>query len=205
MPQTLMLAELALGEFHVDLEALSGLILSDLGATLCVLRARERTGAVECEGFFRMTDCIAAMGLRACEEAMFESATPRVVPAAIAELCIHSRDIAGHAKSIAEEREGISPENAYLVGLCHAIEELPSTAGWVWRDHRVTNSALAGFQLATEWSLPACVQEYARERQGLSGEGLWTGIVRAAHRRCGESSARCSCEREIHPRLLQAV
>ncbi|MGA8939018.1 MAG: hypothetical protein WB439_07630 [Acidobacteriaceae bacterium] len=152
-----------------------------------------------------MTDCIAEMGLQACGQAIFASSASREVSAAVAELWAHSREIAGHVKCIAGEREGVSPESAYLVGLCHAIEELPSTAGWVWRDRRATNSVLAGLQFAAEWSLPACVQEYARERQGLRGEGLWTGIVKAAHQRCGESSASCSCEREIHPTLLQAV
>lgn len=205
MPQTLLLAELALSEFHVDLEALSRLILSDLGATLCVLRARGRTDAATHGGPFRMTDCVAEIGLRGCEEAMFASSTPRGVSAAVAQLWAHSREIAGHAKRITEERGGVAPEDAYLVGLCHTIEELPSTVGWVNRDHRATNSVLAGLQLAAGWSLPACVQDYAHERQGLRGEGQWTEIVRGAHRRCGGSSSGYSCEREIHAKLLQAV
>ncbi len=120
MQETLLLVELETQEFCVDLRTLSNIILSDLCATLQVLRlaGRERGGD---EGRpVRVEDCIADLGVQACMDAMSKHLMQRDLRLpAVTELWGHSSRIAEHARRLAEQTADVDPDQAYLVGLCH--------------------------------------------------------------------------------------
>lgn len=204
LPQTLLLADLELDEFRVDLESLSQLILSDLGATLRILRASADGDAGAHGEVFRIADRICEMGLDACRAALFASCSQERISVGALHLWTHSREIGCKARSIAEQTNGMHPEQAYLVGLLHAIEELPSALGWKYGSQRRTIAAFGELRLAEEWRLPACFQEFVRERTSC-GEGPWTELIRAAHFPSGSVSEAWVSKSEIRPLLPQAV
>lgn len=205
MPQTLLLAELEMDEYSVDLESLSQLILSDLGATLRIFRAGERGGSRADELPYRMTNCIAELGLQACREALSAPYPGSLISVKVAALWGHSREIACRARRIAEEREEVNPESAYLVGLCHAIGELPSILKWEGKKRGAEDRRREGFTPVVDASLPVCVREYLGELQGLRSKGHWTDLVASAHRGLDGYSAICSSELDNPLMLQQAV
>ena len=210
LPQTLLLAELMTLEQSVDLAALSQLVLSDLGATIQLLRL----AGCECpnteERSARITDCIADLGWQACMEAI--AAQPMLPGAhmpAVAGLWSHSRAVAQYARQIAEGNVGIDPEidpeEAYLVGLCHLIGALPDALGWSRIRSGAVDSTLAGLELAQAWSLPGCIAEYFSQLQSSGWTSPWPEVVRAAHRRAEPSSTVCPAEAGRQLLLLRAV
>jgi HD-like signal output (HDOD) protein len=206
MQETLLLIELEVQEFCVDLKALSQLILSDLGATLQVFRLVGREYGHE-DGFpTRMEDCIAAMGLQACKDAMSTQLTrPCAHSDTIAELWNHSREIARHSRHIAEETVDVDPDQAYLAGFCHSIGSLPHVLGWSGSKRGRFDGASVGAELAKEWLLPTCVVNYFADLHSNGGQSPWPAIVQAAHQRVGELAGECTFSEIIAPQLLWAV
>jgi HDOD domain len=206
MPEILLLVELEVQEFCVDLRALSQLVLSDLGATLQVLRLAGREYGLAEGRPTRVEDCIADMGLQACIEAMSAQLVPRGGSSmVIAELWSHCREIARQSKHIAEQTVDIDPDQAYLVGLCHSIGSLPAVLGWSGSKSQGFDSALLGLELAREWSLPGCVFDYFCDVQRCGGQSPWPEIVQAAHRCAGQLSGECASSEDLRPQLLRAV
>jgi hypothetical protein len=206
MQETLLLVELEAQEFCVDLTTLSQLVLNDLGATLQVLRLAGREyGDTESQPT-RVGDCIAAMGIQACIDALSEQLVPRGESSqAIAELWSHSREIARHAKQIAERTMDMDPDQAYLVGLCHSIGSLPGVLGWGGKKSLGVDTVLVGLELAKEWSLPRCVVGYFSDVLRCGGPSPWREIVQAAHRCAGQLSCECVSREDHRPQLLRAV
>lgn len=206
MKETLLLMELETQGFCVDLRALSKLVLSDLGATLQVLRlaGREHGNA---EGRpVRVEDCIADLGVQACMDAMSAHLMPRDQrSAAVTELWRHSREIARHSQLLAEQTVDVDPDQAYLVGLCHSIGSLPRVLGLDGKTCQEFDGVRMGLELATEWSLPGCVVGYFSDLERCGGRSAWLEIVQAAHRCAGESTGECASTRDFHPQLLWAV
>ncbi len=205
MKETLLLVELETHGFCVDLRVLSKIILSDLGATLQVLRlaGREYGNAVDRPA--RVEDCIADLGIQACIEAM----SPRLIACdrrsrVVPELWKHSREIAKHSMHLAEQTLEIDPDQAYLVGLCHSIGSLPGVMGMSGKRRQKVSQARVGLELAREWSLPCCVLRYFSDVESRENRFGWAGIVKAAHRRAGEPSGECLADGP-HPQLLWAV
>jgi len=206
MKETLLLMELETQEFCVDLRALSTLVLSDLGATLQVLRlaGREYGGA---EGRpVRVEDCIADLGVQACLDVMSAHLMPRDLRSpAVTELWRHSREIAAHSQHLAEQTVEVDPDQAYLVGLCHSIGSLPDVLGLDGTTCQEFDSVRMGLELATEWSLPGCVVSYFSDMEKREGRSAWPGIVQAAHRCAGEPTGECASRGYLPPQLLWAV
>lgn len=206
LQETLLLVELEAQEFCVDLTTLSQLVLNDLGATLQVLRRAGREYSSAEDQPSRVVDCIAALGVRACIDAMSAQVAPRWEPSqAIAELWSHSREIARHARQIAERTMDMDPDQAYLVGLCHSIGSLPAVLGWSGKKGARVDRFVTGLELATEWSLPRCVAGYFSGELRRGGSSSWREIVRAAHRCAGQSSGACVSSEDHRPQLLRAV
>jgi len=70
MQETLLLLDLAVQESSVDLREISQLVLDDLGATLQILRLAGREYANSHDRPLRIEDCISALGVNACMQAV---------------------------------------------------------------------------------------------------------------------------------------
>jgi HD-like signal output (HDOD) protein len=206
MRETLLLLELEAQEFCVDLGAFSQRVLSDLGATLQVLRLAGREFGRNEECPTRIEDCVAAMGVQACIDAMSAQLIPLGGRSnSIAALWCHSREIARQSKNIAEQMAEIDAGQAYLVGLCHSIGSLPAVLGWSGSKNPKLDSISVGIALAREWSLPVCVVDYLSDLQNGGGRSPWPEMVRAAHRCGDEYSCACAFSENLAPQLLWAV
>lgn len=206
LPETLLLIDLEIQESSVDLRAVSQLVLNDLGAAVQILRlaALEYDKAEGCPT--RIEDCISDLGLDACMEAVSGRTIVRDFRhKAIAETWAHSREIANYSKLIAEETPEVNPDEAYLVGLFHAIGLLPSLLGWDGSETSATDCSLTGLKLSKKWSLPCFVAEYFRETQRSGYQTLWPKIVQQAHWRARRPSIQCPNLNDLRPQLLHVV
>ncbi|MGD0891349.1 MAG: HDOD domain-containing protein [Terracidiphilus sp.] len=204
LPETLLLLDLQVQERSIDLREVSELILSDLGATLQVMRLAGREHA--CTEFrpTRIEDCIADLGIDACLEAISaQSVTRNSGQSAIIETWSHSREIADHSKQIAEDSQEVDPREAYLVGLLHAIGLLPAVLGWAASKRGVSDFALAGFKLAKKWSLAPFIVKFLGEMNEDHYVTALPAIVREAHQRAVRSKIHCPLEQSMGPRLYK--
>jgi hypothetical protein len=199
LPETLLLLDIEAQERCVDLRRISQIVLSDLGATLQILRLAGREWS-DLEGPARIEDCIADLGVRPCLDAMPAQVTSLDTRyAAVTRLWNHSRVIAQNARFIAEEMPDVNPDRAYLAGLLHEIGSLPAALGW--RESEFGESSDAALRLVHQWSLPPVVSELFGE-QSLDGiSNSWPEIVRMAHRFSVQSTLHCVYKQEIYPML----
>jgi len=94
----------------------------------------------------------------------------------------HSRLVAQYAQLVAESLEGISPEEAYLVGLLHEIEAIPHLLGW---PNEGPGSRESAALLAMEGSLPLFVLSAVRSMNDSCSSSRWRLILTAAHELAG--------------------
>jgi len=182
LSQTLLLMELKLHEFSIDLHEISQLVLGDPGATLQILRlAAHEYGAADGRPV-RIEDCISDFGLDACLRAAGQTAPhSNTYQRCIFEAWSHSLQIAQGCKSLAGTTAGwINPDDAWLVGLVHMLGQMPGILGWQW-DGGSKGWAEQGLRLAEHWRLPLCVQEFFAEMLQSRTEARWAGLVRRAH------------------------
>ena len=206
LPETLLRLDLEAQEPSVDLREFSLVVLSDLGATVQILRlsglelndAETRSARIE--------DCICDLGVAACLEAISAGTIARDHRYdGVVETWAHSREIAHYSKLVAEDTPDVNPDEAYLVGLLHAIGLLPQALGWYGSHRRLEDPALAGLQMARQWSLPQVAVEYFREVNLDQHSSPWPEIVHKAHRFASKSSILCPLERGVRPLLYRAV
>lgn len=204
LPETLLLLELEVQERSIDLQTITELILGDLGATLQILRLAGREYA--CAEFrpSRIADCIADLGVNVCMEAVSVQTVARASGHnAIADTWAHCREIAQISKQIAEESQEVNPDDAYMVGLLHAIGMLPAVLGWAASKRGVSDFALAGFKLAKKWSLAPFVVKFLSEVHEEKCTTPLPEIVREAHRRADRSMIECPLEQNLIPKLYR--
>lgn len=206
LPETLLRLDLEVQEPCVDLREMSQVVLSDLGATVQILRlsglelndAETRSNRIE--------DCICDLGVAACLEAIAAGTIARDYRYdGVVETWAHSREIAHYSKLVAEDMPDVNPDEAYLVGLLHTIGLLPQALGWYGSHGRPVDAALAGLQMARQWSLPQVAVEYFREVNLDQHSSPWPEIVHKAHRFASKSSILCPLERGVRPLLYRAV
>lgn len=200
MSETLLLMELMVRARSVDLSEVSQLVLGDLGAALQVLRLAGREEACS-EGLpRRIEDCISGLGLYACLEAMSRRTIKRSSRSPeMMEIWAHARTVAENCRSLAEETSfSMNLEDAYLVGLFHAIGSLPAVLGWDRTVRLSGNPEVLGQRMAQAWALPRCVAEYFAPVRSISGTNRWREIVRQAHHQA-------SCSSNDHGRLEQGT
>jgi len=176
---TLLSMELITCQGPVDLAQVSQLVLSDLGATLQILREAHREKVMGGGRIQRVEDCISGLGLDRCFEVMAKSLVTRSTHSASVYSAWHrAREIAVTSRFVAEKLAfNVSSEEAYLVGLAHGIGNLPQILEWDWIRHFGRNSDLAGLRIAEDWCLPHCIYEYFLDRVTCESQTQWTTIV----------------------------
>jgi hypothetical protein len=200
MPETLLLLDLLVQEPCVDLRQMSELVLADLGATLQILRLAGREYGEADDRPVRIADCISDLGLSPCLKAVSaQTIGHHQRKSEVTGLWAHSREIAKCSKLVAQEMTDIDPDEAYLVGLLHAIGLAPAILGW--RESSVADDSLVGLRLAKRWSLPRCVMDFFGEKQMSRYATRWSAIVQKAHMRATRSSVHCSSEPAMLPYL----
>jgi hypothetical protein len=163
----------------VDLAQVSQLVLSDLGATLQILRQAGHENAMGGGRLGRVEDCISGLGLDRCFEAMAKGLIKRSThSASVYSAWDRARKIAVTSRFVAEKLAlNVAPEDAYLVGLAHGIGNLPEILEWDWIGQFGGNSDLAGLRIAEAWRLPQCIVEYFLDRMAGKTQTQWTTIV----------------------------
>jgi hypothetical protein len=180
MSATVLGLDMLLQESCVDLRRVSELILSDVGATIQILRliGKEYDNAVERPS--RMGECIASLEVGAWFGAISaQTFVDDREHSATTAVWRHSRLIAQYAQLVAESTEDVSPDDAYLVGLLHGIGTIPAALGWPFcgRDDQGQ-----GALLAMEESLPLFVLAALRGTSDSSTSSVWRFILTAAHK-----------------------
>ena len=167
MSATVLGLEILLNEPCIDLRMASDLVLSDVGATLRVLRLVGKEYECANEYLSSMADCLAGLDAGTWfHEISAHTFACDDDHTAVASLYHHCRLVARYARLVAESLQGVSPEEAYLVGLLHEMESLPGALGWPARD------------LQLEGSLPPFVLSAICSASSSSD---WSFILKAAH------------------------
>jgi len=183
MSATVLGLEMLLQETYIDLRIASELILSDVGATIQILRLIGSEYDFAAERPSRMGDCIASLEV----SGWFGAISARTFPCdrkheAITAVWRHSRLVAQYAQLVAESLDGVSPEDAYLVGLLHGIGDIPAALGWPNCGRGGTNE---GVLSAMEGTLPLFVLAAMRGMNDSSASSGWRFILTAAHELAG--------------------
>lgn len=152
---TRILVEMILGTPTIDLESLCEILLSDLGATVQVLRCTAKHIEDSKLRPLRLHECLVSLG-----KVNIQNSCAQVLPGletasaeSFSELWRHSWMVSRFAYSIAQVVDGGEPEKARIAGLLHDLGRIPSCLGW-------TNSAWPqssedlGCKLADQWGLP---------------------------------------------------
>jgi len=183
MPATVLGLEMLLQNPYIDLRMASELVLSDVGATIQILRLIGKEYDFIADRPSRMGDCIANLEVGAWFGAisarMFAGDREHSATAAVWK---HCRLVAQYAQLVAESLDGISPEDAYLVGLLHGIEDIPAALGWpnCGRGGKDT-----GAWFAMEGTLPLFVLAAMRSMNDSTSSPAWRFILTTAHELAG--------------------
>ena len=179
MSATVLGLDMILQELYIDLRLVSDLVLSDVGATIQILRLSGREYDLAADRPRRIGDCIASLDV----SAWYAAISARTFPCdrkhvETTALWRHCRLVAQYAQLVAESMEQFAPEDAYLVGLLHGIGAIPTVLGWPAGEQ---GSRTATALLEIEDALPPFVLAALRnlnEPGPLSG---WRFILAAAH------------------------
>jgi hypothetical protein len=127
----------------------------------------------------RMYDCLAGLEVIRWFEAVSAHTVSRdLKSSATISLWNHSQSIAHYARLIAQSLVGISPEDAYLVGLLHEIRTIPMVLGW---GNALPNTEAFGDVMAVERSLPLFVLAALRCVKRSNSRSIWRLILSEAH------------------------
>lgn len=186
MSATVLGLQMLLHESNIDLRKVSALVLSDVGATIQILRLIGREYAFATERPGRMDDCIAGLDVGDWFSAMsartFACDGAHCAATALWKHCLL---VAQYAQLVAESIDGISPEDAYLVGLLHEIHAIPTVLGWKSGGSEVSSS---GSLFALEGVQPLFVLAAMRSVIEPSPPSPWKLILTAAHELAGASA-----------------
>lgn len=183
MSATVLGLEILLQDAYIDLRMASELILSDVGATIQILRLIGEEYDYPAERPSRMGDCIASLEV----DTWFRAISAHTFPcdrkhAATVAVWRHCRLVAQYAQLVAESLDNVSPEDAYLVGLLHGIGDIPAALGWPsgGRGSKDPNALSA-----MEGTLPLFVLAAMRSMNDTSSSPTWRFILTAAHELAG--------------------
>ena len=192
MPETLLAMELQLQHRSVDLHEISQAVLADMGATIQILRLAGREYGHTEDRPTRIEECICDLGLTACLDAVARGSLARGArQRSIQELWAHSREIAVHARQVAEQMPcSIHPEQAYLAGLLHSIGLVPVILEWT-PGNASNHRAFSSLRLAERWALPSFIRDYFCEMCMPGYAPEWSNLMAEAHRRAHYSLSAC--------------
>lgn len=183
MSSTVLGLDMLLNERFVDLRMASDLILGDVGATIQILRLISREYGIAAERPSRMGDCLASLDVSvwfgAVSAHTFVGDREHSATTAVWK---HCRQVAQYAQLVAESLEGVSPEDAYLVGLLHGIEAIPAALGWT---HGGRGAQQQDVLLAMSGALPPFVVTAMHSTRDSSTTSVWRSILSAAHELAG--------------------
>ena len=174
MSATLLGLEIILHEPVIDLSLASELVLSDVGATIQVLRLIERSFDFEGERPRRMSDCLASLSA----DDWFGAISRWTFPcdrehAEVTALWKHCHLVAQYSQLVSEWLDCVSPEDAYLVGLLHGIGAIPAVLDWP--------EISPGAMRAMEGALPSFVHDAMRSVTNGVPSSDWGFLLIAAH------------------------
>ncbi len=170
--------ELLFQESLIDLSAVTEVILSDAGATLQILRIIGEEYPQEEDRPTRLEDCIASLNMERCYDAVCASSIPH--NSGIMEQWQHFRRVAQWARELAKCIDGVSPEQAYLVGLLYEVGKLPRLLGWKDVADSSRECKALAVMLADYWHLPAYLLAAIREQQEAVTSSRWSEILQMA-------------------------
>jgi hypothetical protein len=174
MSATVLGLEMLLHEPDIDLRAASEFILSDVGATIQILRLIGRGRDFDEDRPRRMSDCLASLEA----DIWFGAISARTFVcgrkhAEVTALWQHCRLVAEYARLVAESTDCVSPEDAYMVGLLHGIGDIPAVLGWP--------NGGPGALLAMEGALPLVILNAMRSVYDSGSSSDWKFVLVAAH------------------------
>ncbi len=186
MSATVLGLDMLLQEPYIDLRMTSDLILSDVGATIQILRLIAKEYDIAEERPSRMVDCIASLDANAWFPAISGRTFSRDWKhSATTAVWMHCRRVAQYTQLVAESLDGISSEDAYMVGLLHGIGEIPAALGW---PHGGRDAKEQGALFAIEETLPIFVRVALNYTKDSSTSSVWKFILTTAHELAGVRS-----------------
>jgi hypothetical protein len=183
MMGTVLGLELLLREPCLDLQLASEIVLSDVGATIQILGLVGREDDYVDGQPRRMGDCLASLDAGV----WFSAISSRTFVcdcehSAMTAIWKHCRLVAQYAQLVAESLDGISADDAYLVGLLHEIEAIATALGWPNGNPGIRDQAAL---LAIERTLPLFVLAAMRSVNDACISPTWRFILDAAHELAG--------------------
>jgi len=183
MLATVLGLDLLLGEPSIDLRMVSDLVLGDVGATIHILELVGREHDTAARHPTRMGDCIASLDV----SEWFSAISNRTFAcdrehSSTTMIWLHSRLVAQYAQLVAESLDGVSSEDAYLVGLLHETRAIATVLGRPKGDiSAIDPTAL----IAVEGVLPPFVLAAMRGINDSCPPSTWRFILEAAHELAG--------------------
>lgn len=177
MPATVLGLDMVLQEPSVDLQMASELILSDVGATIRILRLIGKEYEIAAERPSRMCECIASLDVDTWFGAISAGAfVGDWEHSAMSAVWKHCRLIAQYAQLVAASLDDIYPDDAYLVGLLHGILAIPASLGCGrGGEEKIALSTM-------EETLPVFVIAAMRSMSESASPSVWRFILTAAHK-----------------------
>lgn len=185
MAATMLQLELLLQDAVVDLKALAEVVLSDAGATLQILRMIGEEFPDEKDRPIRIEDCIASLDAESWYEAMRQLGVTH--PGRLHAEWQQCRCVGEYARELAGHFEGISPDQAYLVGLLHRLGEFPYLLGWSQQAGSAGEHHALGVLLADFWRLPGFLVQAIQEQRTPSLLGFWSRSLNMARQLAGSA------------------
>ena len=186
--ETLLRMELLARESATDLGAFSDAVLADAGATIQILRLAGQEYGTAADRPERIEDCISELGPQACLNAAAKGALFGSMPSrANSAFWVHAREAAQYFKMFAVlDGLGITPDQAYLTGLLHALGALPAVLGWE-RFGLHGDPARLALAIAEQWQLPRFVIDFFSEVFLPGSCPAWAKFITVAHHPAKES------------------
>lgn len=156
LPATLLQLDLLLSQPVFDLHEISNVVLSDLGATVQVLRSAAPHETTLTRPVAYLEDCIVHLGGVGLRHAMSSPTPSQAAPpgAEIRDLWKRARIIGELARTVASGLPDMSPSDAQLAGVLHEMGRLPALLGWRIAGMDLSDPLSVGTALVREWRLP---------------------------------------------------
>lgn len=175
LPATVLGLELLLQDRSLDLQMASEIILRDVGATLQVMRLMAKEPKLHGDRPFRMAQCLATLDVSTWFPVLAANTLASSnTSAEVAGMWKHCRGVAHFAKVIAESLGEISPEDAYVAGLLHEVENIGSMLG---RTSPSTGSSGVQLRHVLADSVMTALQS-SKRRENASA---WRYVLASAH------------------------
>ncbi|ADW70908.1 HDOD domain-containing protein [Granulicella tundricola] len=178
MMTTRLRLELLLQEPSIDLSAVSEVILSDPGATLQLLRLIGEEYPNDEDRPTRIEDCIVSFNSNRWYEVVCALSIPQ--SSHVLAHWEYWRRVAQCARELAKCVDGLSPEEAYLVGLLSQLGTLPHILGWNNDTGSSAEHSAVGVMLADYWHLPTYFCCAIQELQSPASSSRWGEILQMA-------------------------